>query len=84
MTQRSLPDSKVLFRVPEDDGSAEVETLWATSLGNDEYKLDNSSFYAYSLSWGDIVYAPFNVDEGFPTFLRVVKKSGHRTIRIVC
>ena len=83
MTQPSSPDSKVLFRVPEEDGSAQVETLWATALGNDEYKLDNSPFYAYSVSWEDIVYAPFNENEGFPTFERVVKKSGHRTIRII-
>jgi len=83
MTQPSSPDSKVLFRVPEEDGSAQVETLWATALGNDEYKLDNSPFYAYSVSWEDIVYAPFNESEGFPTFERVIKKSGHRTIRII-
>jgi hypothetical protein len=30
-----------------EDGSADVETLWATHLGADEYKLDNSPFYAY-------------------------------------
>lgn len=83
MKQSSSPDSKVLFRVPEDDGSSHVETLWATALGNDEYSLDNSPFYAYSVSWADIVYAPFSESEGLPTFERVVKKSGHRTIRII-
>jgi len=83
MTQPSSPDSKILFRVPGDDGSAEVETLWATALGNDEYKLDNSPFYAYSVSWEDIVYAPFDATEDFPTFVRVVRKSGHRTIRVI-
>jgi len=83
MTQPTSPDSKVLFRMPEDDGSAHVETLWATALGNDEYKLDNSPFYAYSVSWEDIVYAPFDKTEGFPTFVHVVKKSGHRTIRVI-
>jgi len=82
MTQPSAPDSKVLFRIPAEDGSADVETLWATALGGDEYKLDNSPFYAYSVSWQDIVYAPFDEKEGRPTFVRVVKKSGHRTIRI--
>jgi len=82
MKQPSAPDSKVLFRVPKDNGSAEVETLWATALGNDEYKLDNSPFYAYSVSWEDIVYAPIDPAESRPTFVRVVKKSGHRTIRI--
>ena len=76
-------DSKVLFRVPNDDGSVEVETLWATSLGGDRYKLDNSPFYAYSVSWEDVVFAPWNEEEGFPTFERVVEKSGNRAVRVI-
>jgi hypothetical protein len=83
MTPPSQPTAKVLFRVPNEDGSAEVETLWAFDLGNDQYKLDNSPFYAYSVSWQDIVYAPFSKDEKRPTFQRVVSKSGNRTIRII-
>jgi hypothetical protein len=83
MSSPPVPNAKVLFRVPEEDGSAQVETLWATSLGNDEYKLDNSPFYAYSVSWEDIVYAPYDQNEEFPTFQRVVKKAGNRTIRVI-
>lgn len=83
MSDTSSPKSKVLFRVPEDDGTAHVETLWATSLGDDEYELDNSPFYAYSVSWKDVVYAPFDANEGFPTFVRVLRKSGHRTVRVI-
>jgi hypothetical protein len=77
------PNSKVLFRVPVEDGSANVETLWATSLGGDEYKLDNSPFYAYSVSWEDVVYAPYDSNEQRAAFQRVVKKSGNRTVRVV-
>jgi Domain of unknown function (DUF4265) len=83
MTDTVRPNAKVLFRVPGDDGTAEVETLWATELGNDEYKLDNSPFYAYSVSWQDIVYAPFDPIEERPTFRRVVRKSGNRTVRVI-
>lgn len=75
--------TKVLFRVPNDDGTYEVETLWATHLGNDNYKLDNSPFYAYGVSWEDVVFAPFNQEEQFPTFQKVVEKSGNRTIRVL-
>jgi Domain of unknown function (DUF4265) len=82
MTKPPAPDSKILFRLPAEDGTAQVETLWATALGNDEYKLDNSPFYAYSVSWEDTVYAPIDPSEGRPTFMHIVKKSGHRTIRI--
>ena len=83
MPDSSGPNAKVLFRVINDDGSADVETLWATHLGADEYKLDNSPFYAYGVSWEDVVSAPFKEDEGFPTFDRVVSKSGNRTVRVI-
>ena len=83
MTEASSPLSKVLFRIPEEDGSSRLETLWAGAVGDDEYVLDNSPFYAYSVSWKDIVYAPRAEEEGLPTFVRVVKKSGHRTVRVI-
>ena len=80
----SDPDAKVLFRVSRDDETdlADVETLWAWNLGNDLYKLDNFPYFAYSVSSGDVVYAPYHDDEEFPTFQKVVEKSGNRTIRI--
>jgi hypothetical protein len=77
------PTAKVLFRVTEDDGSAIVETLWAYELGKDRYKLDNSPFYAYGVSWGDTVLAPLDESEGLPTFRSVLEKSGNRTVRII-
>jgi hypothetical protein len=83
MSEPVRSDAKVLFSVPNEDGTADVETLWATSLGNDQYKLDNSPFFAYSVSWQDIVYAPFDADQGFPVFQSVVLKSGNRTVRVV-
>ncbi len=79
----SKPTAKVLFRVPEEDGSANVETLWAFDLGEDRYRLDNSPFFAYSVSVGDVVYAPIDPDEGRPTFIRVLEKSGNRTLRVI-
>ena len=33
MTDSSQPNAKVLFRGVDDDGGADVETLWATHLG---------------------------------------------------
>lgn len=79
----SDPYTKVLFRVPEDDGTENVETLWATRVGQEQYRLDNSPFYAYGVSWQDVVFAPADEDQGLPTFVRVVSKSGHRTIRVI-
>jgi hypothetical protein len=77
------PNAKVVFRVPEEDGSVRVETLWATSLGDDQYKIDNSPFYAYGVSWKDVVYAPVDLEDGRPTFVRVVSKNGNRTVRVI-
>jgi Domain of unknown function (DUF4265) len=76
-------DAKVVFRVTEDDGSVLVETLWATSLGDDRYKIDNSPFYAYGVSWEDVVYAPIDSDDGSPLFVRVLHKFGNRTVRVI-
>ena len=77
------PTAKVLFRVLGAEEGADVETLWAHDLGDDRYCLDNSPFFAYSVSWQDIVYAPRDDDEGFATSQHVVSKSGNRTIRII-
>ena len=77
------PAAKVLFRVPDDEGNATVETLWAIPLGDDRYKLDNSPFYAYGVSWQDTVFAPVDAQEGLPTFQSIVAKSGNRTVRVI-
>ena len=85
MEESPDPDAKVLFRVPSDDETdeANVETLWAWNLGDDRYRLDNLPYFAYSVSTDDIVYAPFDENEGFPIFRKVLEKSGNRTIRII-
>ena len=83
MTDTDHPTAKVVFRVANDDGSFEVETLWAYDLGDDRYKIDNLPFYAYSVSVDDVVYAPADPDDGRPTFQKVLTKSGNRTVRVV-
>ncbi len=83
MSSAAGPTAKVLFRVAESDGSASVETLWAYDLGENRYKLDNSPFYAYGVSWGDTVLAPHDHAEGHATFQSVLAKSGYRTVRVM-
>jgi hypothetical protein len=83
MTSSTKPNAKVLFRIPNKDGSAEVETLWATSVGGDNFRLENSPFWAYGVSWEDVVFAPFSNEEGFPTFQSIVSKAGNRTVRVI-
>jgi hypothetical protein len=83
MSSAAEPTAKVLFRLAENDGSNSVETLWAYDLGENRYKLDNSPFYAYGVSWGDTVLAPRDETEGHATFHSLLEKSGYRTVRVV-
>lgn len=68
---------KILF----DDAGAE-ETLHAEHVGVDRYRLQNIPFFAPGVSLHDVVVAREDT-EGLPTFVRVVEKGGHRTIRCV-
>src|SRR5262245_49062417 len=72
------PMAKIAFTA--DDG--QVETLWAVHVGPNRYRLDNSPWYQYGISCGDVVEATLSAD-GFPAFQRVVEKSGHRTVRVI-
>jgi glycopeptide antibiotics resistance protein len=66
----------------EDQGF--VETLWAVRVvpGKDHFRLDNSPFFAYRVSTEDVVEGRL-VTEGFYDFVRVVERSGNRTIRLM-
>lgn len=77
------PTANVLLRVPDEEGSTTMETLWAVPLGNDLYQLDNSPFYAYGASCRDIVFAPANHADGLPIFEFVVLKSGNWKGRVI-
>src|SRR4026208_1081710 len=59
-----------------------VETLWAEPVGVNQYRLDNSPFFAYGVSWQDVIEAVPG-ESGMPIMRRVIAKSGHRTIRII-
>jgi Domain of unknown function (DUF4265) len=58
------------------------ETLWATEIGPGHYRLDNGPFFAYGVSWQDVVEAR-PTDDDILEFIRVVRKSGNRTLRII-
>ena len=70
-------DVKVLLRDGEN-----VETLWAERVGPDLYRLHNSPFWAYGVSWLDVVEAHPDAD-GQLVMSRVATKAGHRTIRVI-
>lgn len=84
----SRPDETDICRV--DNSSVKVllqegenvETLWAERVGPDLYRLDNSPFWAYGVSWLDVVEAHTDAD-GQLVMSRVAEKSGHRTVRVI-
>ena len=71
------PSAKVALRGP----NGEVETLWAFTLGDGRYRLDNLPWYAYRVSLGDVIEAAPDA-EGQLHMVRVVRKSGNRTLRL--
>ena len=72
---------KIEFQVV-DEKEVHIETLWAEKTGSNEYRLDNCPFFAYNVSYNDIIEA-IPSEDGMLTFTKIIKKSGNRTIRIV-
>jgi hypothetical protein len=63
-------------------GQCELETLWASEIGPNLYQLDNSPFFAYGISWQDVVEARPGEAE-ILEYVRIVRKSGNRTVRVI-
>lgn len=62
----------------------DVEFPWADHLGGNRYQLKNYPFYAYGVSFDDIVEAHTKYeDDPYPYLAKVLEKSGHRTLRIL-
>jgi hypothetical protein len=77
-----MPSEKQLVKVrfPLENGLS--EGLWAIATGPARFRLDNIPFYAYGVSLGDLVEAELDGD-ALLIFVRVVEKSGNRTLRIL-
>jgi len=58
------------------------ESMWALPLGNDTYELRNTPFHAYDLNFLDVVEARSATPDQKPAVVRVVTRSGHRTLRV--
>lgn len=72
---------RVLVSFPiEQNGQLFDEQLHALPIGDDLYCLDNSPFYAYGISLGDVVFAPRA--DGAPKFRHTVTRRGHSTYRV--
>lgn len=71
---------KVAVHLPPSDWHPHaVETMWAESLGGDRYRLQSVPFYAYGLSFDDVVEA--RKTGGWLVVRAVVARGGHSTYR---
>lgn len=71
---------KVQFAAP-DDAPVATETLWARSLGDGLYELDNTPWHARGCALGDVVRCHEEPGK-LPEFIEVVRASGNLTVRV--
>lgn len=74
---------KILYIIPEGEaGAGQGESLWAFSLGNQLYELQNIPVYADHLNVGDIVHCD-ELSDTIPIIQELVARSGNRTLRLI-
>ncbi|WP_082989878.1 DUF4265 domain-containing protein [Woeseia oceani] len=76
--------AKIVIEQAQEDGTVDVETPWAEHLGGNRYLLRNLPFYAYGVSFEDILRCePKYEDDTRPYLIEVLEKSGNSTLRII-
>jgi hypothetical protein len=74
--------TKVYIDVPDNDQCGS-ESLWVKALGDDLYEIRSSPWFAKDLNWGDVVKAIPESTDLKPSVLEVVRRSGHKTLRVI-
>ncbi len=83
--RRKRKPVKILYIVPDDEDDEDAgmaEGLWAFSLGEQLYQLQNIPVFAEHLNVEDIVHCVEPTDTQ-PVIQEVVKRSGNRTLRVI-
>lgn len=62
------------------EGGPEDEWIWAEPLGSGRFRVESPPFFAYGISFDDVVRAGGPPD--MPRFEDLERKSGHRTMRL--
>lgn len=58
-----------------------AETVWASFMGENLYRIENPLFFADNISYHDVVFA--TEYEGYLLFKSVRQRSGHSTYRVM-
>ncbi len=81
-TEQSEGLVKVILNVSDDAFGSSGERVWASPLGNDLYEIRNTPWHTCEVNWGDVVRAVATIDNEWPKFVEVVRRSGHRTLHV--
>ncbi len=73
--------SKIILVYKDEEDNIAEETIWAVSLGNNLYQIDNIPFYAPSISYNDIITV--ENEDGILYFDSLEKSLGHSTVQVV-
>lgn len=73
---------KVWVELPDDEVVG-GESLWANAVGPERYEIRNVPFHAYDLHFNDVVHARADKPDEKPRVLKVVSRSGHKTLRVI-
>jgi len=79
-TKNKMSDVKILLTYKAEDGSYQVESVWATKEG-EYYRIDNIPFLAANVALYDLVTA--EMDDGQLYFDELIQASGHSTIQMI-
>lgn len=80
-----MPDehlTKVYIDLPNHWASG-GESMWAAQLSETTFELRNVPFHAYGLNYLDVVEAVADAPDQKPRVRRVVRRSGHSTLRVI-
>jgi hypothetical protein len=72
-----------LFLDLPDNEAVGGEGLWGKPVGPDLYEIRNVPFYAYDLHFNDVVRASIVNPGEKPRVSAVVRRSGHKTLRVI-
>lgn len=73
---------KIKIMLPGSDWyTFKAETIWATPLGENLYRIENPPFFADNISYQDVIFAAEH--EGYLLFKSLRQRGGHSTYRIM-
>jgi hypothetical protein len=73
---------KVWVALPDDEVVG-GESLWANPVGPERYEIRNVPFHAYDLHFNDVVHARADNPDEKPKVLKIISRSGHKTLRVI-